>query len=204
KINSRPSLYDMSAKGRGGVYGAVGAGLMLIAILVLQSMLGNGLLSTKMITSTETTTVSAIPEAYQQLANVSANHLLTIESGNVSSLLSGYESNATLELTGMAPGLVGTYNGTSEIAALIKSSFPGSLDNLTLSNVNVTITGPRGQYWVVKSAFDWSGFSRIEGPVWGTIIAQDTYVHQPGGSWAIARATWNSISYTCVHPGCLF
>lgn len=193
----------MSPKGRGAVDAAVGAGLMLIALLVLQSTLGSGLLGTRM-TTTETATVSAIPEAYQQLANLSANHLLTIESGNVSAVLSGYQSNATLELTGNAPGLVGTYNGTTEIAALMNSSFPGSLDNLTLSNVNVTVAGPRGQYWVVKSAFDWSGYSRVEGPVWGTIVAQDTYAHEPGGTWAIAQETWNSIVYDCTHPGCLF
>jgi hypothetical protein len=63
-------------------------------------------------------------------------------------LLSGYESNATLEITGQAAGLRGNYTGIGDGPGQIGSVldiFTGRMVNLTLSDETQTIVGaPRG------------------------------------------------------------
>jgi hypothetical protein len=140
----------MRIDGRDGILIGAGAGLMLVVLLILQSFIGSGLLSAKTVTSTTTTATSTIPNAYQQLAGVYADHLLLLEARNVTGLLGGYEGNSTIEWTGNMPGMAGTYNGSNEIHALLNDSFPGVMVNLTLSIENQTIAGPQGRYWVVN------------------------------------------------------
>jgi hypothetical protein len=176
--------------------------VLLASTTVYELGIRTTLTSTSMLTVT--VTVSTIPTAYQELANASTNHLVAIESRNVTALLLGYESNATLHLMGNAPGLAGTYHGVSEIAALLNVSFPARIENLTLADINQTVIGPQESYWVVNSSFNWEGYSVIDGSVSGTILAQDIYVHQANGTWAIANETWDSTRYYCMFPSCHF
>lgn len=180
--------------------------LVLTVVFASTTVYESGIRSTLTSTSTlaVTVTVSTVPVAYQELANVSTNHLVAIQSRNVTAMLLGYESNATLRLMGSASGLAGTYHGVSEIAALMNVSFPARVENLTLSDVSQTVIGPRGSYWVVNSSFNWEGYSVIDGSVSGTILAQDIYVHQANGTWAIANETWDSTRYYCMFPSCYF
>ena len=180
-----------------------GAALALVVLLVLQSFMGSGWLSAKTVTSTTTAATSTIPDAYQQVASAYADHLLLLEARNVTGLLGGYEDNATIEWTGNMPDMVGTYNGSNEIHALLNDSFPGVMVNLTLANETQTIAGPQGRYWVVNSVFEWAGYSSRYGAVNGKIAAQDSYVYS-NEAWLIARETWNSLVYNMVFPSCQF
>jgi len=87
---------DMSTREREGILVGAGAGLMLIVLLVLQSLVGSGLLSTRVVTFTTTGAVSTIPDSYDQVASAYANHLLLFDSRNVSALADGYDTNATI------------------------------------------------------------------------------------------------------------
>jgi len=188
----------MAVRGREGVFIGVGAGVTLVILLVLQSFIGSGLLSAT--TTTKTTTVSTIDVHYEQVASAYANHLLLLDARNVSGLMSGYASNATIEWTGMPGGLAGNYTGSNEIGPLL-ANFPGEMVNLTLSEVTQTPVLFEGGYWRVNSTFDWAGYSHIGGNVSGTIAAQDSYVHV-GNSWLIASETWNFLRFFCIYPGC--
>ena len=193
----------MSLRRRDGIFLGAGASLALVVLLVLQSFMGSGWLSGKTVTSTTTAATSTIPDAYQQVANAYADHLLLLEARNVTGLMGGYEDNATIEWTGNMPDLVGTYNGSNEIHALLNDSFPGDMVNLTLSNETQTMAGHQGRYWVVNSVFEWAGYSSRCGVVNGKIAAQDSYVYS-NEAWLIARETWNSLVYNMVFPSCQF
>ena len=183
----------MTAQGRSkGAFIGIGAGLTLIILLVLQSLTGSGLLSTRVVTTTTTAAVSTVPDAYQQVASGYANHLLLLDSRNMTALAGGYDRNATIEWTGVAAGLTGSYVGLADIRILL-TSFVGKFNDLSLSNESQTIGG-RGDYWVVNSSFNLYGHSSIIGNFNGTVVAQDSYVHT-GNSWSIAHETWNFTKY---------
>jgi len=202
-LTDDPDMRGMNVRGREGILVGVGAGLAIVVLLVLQSFIGSGLLSTRTVTSTTTTAVSTIPDAYEQVASTYANRLLQLDARNVSALLSGYESNATVVWTGDAMGLQGNYtgmgNGSGEIGRVFEY-IPGSMINLTLSNENQTIVRVQGGYWV-NSTFDWAGYSSLAGPVGGSVAAQDSYVYV-GNTWLIARETWTFLSFRCEFPSC--
>ncbi len=187
---------------RGGILVGAGAGLTLIVLLVLQSLIGSGLLSTRTVTETTTAAASTVPDAYDQVAGANAIHLLLLDSRNASALLSEYESNATIEWTGVVPAMAGNYSGSNEIGTLL-DDFPGVMANLTLSNESQTMSGVRAGYWIVNSTFGWSGYSSRDGFVNGVIDATDSYA-QVGNTWLIARETWNSLDFNCQFPGCRF
>lgn len=197
---SEPDMPRMNAGGRGGILIGVGAGLALIVLLVLQSFIGSGLLSTRTVTSTTTVTTSLPNEDYSQVAGAYANHLFVVSSRNVSALLSGYESNATVEWTGRLEGnYTGAGNGLGEIGRAL-ALFPGNTVNLTLSEESQTIVGAQGDRLVVGSTFSWYGFSSTAGNISGVIAAQDSYAYV-GNTWLIARETWTWVSLDCQYPG---
>jgi len=162
---------------------ASGAAVMLVALLVLQSLLGSGLFSTKTVTVTVTAS-----DPYEQVASEYAIHLEQLGARNISAIPSGYESNATVEWTGVAPGMNGNYSGAGNIK-ILWGSFIGKLLNFSLSNEYQSV-GVKGSVAVVNSTFDFQGFDAVEGKVNGTVLSQDTY-EQVGNSWLIAHETWN-------------
>jgi len=167
---------------------ASGGAVMLVVLLVLQSLLGSGLFSTKTVTVTVTTS-----DSYEQVASAYASHLAQLSAGNISAVASGYESNATVEWTGAAAGaLTGNYSGAGNIKILL-GSFTGKLFNFSLSNEYQSV-GVKGNVPVVNSTFNFQGYSAIEGKVNGTVLAQDTYEHV-GNSWLIAHEMWNFTQY---------
>ena len=172
-----------SRRTREGILVASGAAVMLVVLLILQSLLGSGLLSTKTVSVTVTTS-----DSYEQVASVYATHLLQFSARDKTALVSGYESNATVEWTGAVTGLVGNYYGTADIEILF-GSFTGKFLNFSLSN-NYQSVGVKGNVSVVNSTFSFQGYSSVVGQVNGTIVAQDVYMHV-GSSWLIARETWN-------------
>src|ERR1022692_2761992 len=172
-------MQGMSARGRDGIFIGVGAGVMLIVLLVLQSFIGSGLFSTRTVTTT--VTVSTIPIAYEQVSSAYADRFLLYDAENVSALLSGYESNATVEWTGEAQGLAGNYTGSNEISPLL-AFFPGKMSNLTVAIDNQTPVVSKGGYLVINSTFDFAGYSAVDGKISGKIAAQDSYAYV-GGTW---------------------
>jgi hypothetical protein len=175
-----------SRRTREGALFASGAAAMFVVLLVLQSLLGSGLLSTKTVTVTVTTTTD--PD--EQVASEYASHLAQLTAGNISALASGYENNATVVWTGggaAGSGLDGTYSGATNIGILL-GSFVGKLLNFSLSNEYQSI-GAKGNAWV-NSTFSFQGYQAEEGKVNGTVLAQDTYEHV-GNSWLIAYEMWN-------------
>ena len=167
---------------------ASGAAVMLVVLLLLQSLLGSGLLTTKTVSVTVTTL-----DAYEQVANAYANHLEQLSARNMPAVVSAYESNATVEWTGVVAGMNGNYSGAANIEILLGGDFFGKLINSSLSNEYQSV-GVNGNVSVVNSTFNFQGYSAVEGNVNGTIFAQDTYEHV-GNSWLIAHEMWNFTRY---------
>jgi hypothetical protein len=176
-----------SRRARDGILVASGAALMLAVLLVVQSFVGSGLLSTKTATVTVRTS-----DAYEQVQNAYASHMMELSTRNPSAAVSGYESNATVEWTGVVLGLTGSYSGAANIKILL-GSFTGKLLNFSLSNEYQSI-GVKDNVSVVNSTFNFQGYSTIVGKVNGTVLAQDTYEHV-GNSWLIAHEMWNFTQY---------
>jgi hypothetical protein len=193
-----------NARGLQTILIGVGAGLTLVVLLLLQTFIGSGLLSTRTVTSTTTVTASLPTEDYSQVASAYASHLLMLSSRNVSALLSGYESNATVEWTGQASGLGGNYtgtgNGSGSIGRLL-GTFPGNMVNLTLSEDSQPTVGIQGNSMVVGSTFSWNGFNSYDGNISGLVVAQDSFAYA-GNIWLIAHETWTWVSFVCQFPGC--
>jgi hypothetical protein len=170
-------------RGRDGLLVSLGAALVLIVLLVVQSLIGSGLLSTKTVTVTLTTS-----NAYEQVASAYASHVAELDSINIPALASGYQRNATVEWVGMVPGMVGTYSSEPNIE-ILWGSFLGKFINFSVSKEHQSI-GVEGNVSVVNSTFDFRAYSSIVGNVNGSVIAQDVYGHV-GSSWLISRETWN-------------
>ena len=179
-------MREMTAREREGVLFGAGAGLTLIVLLVLQPFIGSGLLSTRTVTVTVTTS-----DACEQVANAYANHLKQLSARNIPALLSGYESNATIEWTGATEAGIGNFSGSTDIDILLTSFFATTkFINFSLSNEYQAI-GVKGTAWVVNSTFNFQGYNPVVGKVNGTIVAQDVYEHVGDSSWLIVRETWN-------------
>jgi hypothetical protein len=178
-----------SRRTRDGIFVASGAALMLAALIVVQSLVGSGLFSAK----TVTVTVTA-PDPYEQVAGAYASHLAQLSARNISAVSSGYESNATVEWTGVDPALNGNYSGAGNIK-ILWGSFIGKLLNFSLSNEYQSVR-IKGSDSVVNSTFDFQGYDAAVGELNGTVVAQDTY-GPVGGSWLIAHEAWN---FTRVSP----
>ncbi|HVC27518.1 MAG TPA: hypothetical protein VND40_05100 [Nitrososphaerales archaeon] len=187
-----------NSRERDGILVGTGAGLTLIALLVLQSLVGSGLLSTRTVTSTAAiTTVSTVPEVYYQVASSYANHLYLLNSSYSFALKSDYESNATIDVRGVMPGLVGSYTGQSNISIFL-GSFREKFLNFSVSNESQTIA-PEGSYWVVNSTFEVHAYSSVVGNTDMAIAAEDSYAHV-GNAWLIAHETWNFLKFDEQFP----
>jgi len=168
---------------------ASGAAIMLVALLVLQSLFGSGLFSTKTVIATATTSNPS-----EQVASAYATHLAQLRARNISAVANEYESNAIVEWAGVVPWMNGNYSGAGNIK-ILWGSFIGKLQNFSLSNEYQSL-GVKGGVQVVSSTFDFQGYNAVLGEMNGTVVAQDMY--EPiGGSWLIAHETWN---FTHVSP----
>ena len=153
--------------------------------------------------------MSAIPDAYDQVASAYANHLLNLEAINPGDFLSGYEGNATVGWKGYSGGCDGNYTGIGEIGTLMEALLAND-SYLFVSNETQTIT-TEGNHWVVNSTFDFAGNSTAEKSIAspfvgffnGTIAALDSFVSpgNPGilGPYSypvlISSETWNFVHF---------
>jgi hypothetical protein len=145
-------------------------------------------------------TVSTVPDAYDQVASAYANQLLLLDTRNTSALVSGYESNATVEWKDNSGGCDGNYSGTGEIAMPLGALLAND-SYFLVSNETQTIR-TEGNQWAVNSTFDFVGNSTADksiaypyvGYFEGRIAAQDSYV-RVGEKWLIASETWNFLLF---------
>ncbi|MDA4118536.1 MAG: hypothetical protein OK455_09360 [Thaumarchaeota archaeon] len=173
---------------------ASGTALMLVVLLVSQSLVGSGLLSTKTVTATVTTS-----NPNEQVANAYADHLLLLPfSGHyASALASEYEANATIEWTGIEVAGTGNFSGSNNIGIAL-GSFIGKFINFSVSAESQSIE-VKGNVSVVNSTLGFQGYSSVVGQVNGMIVAQVVYEHA-GSSWLIARETWNFAQFNEQFP----
>ena len=177
----------------------VGAGFTLIALLVLQSLTGNGLLSTKTVTEIEISAVTRTQQ--QQVIGSFATHMLALQSRNVSAFISQYAQNATLTWAGQTLGLQGDYNGTDKIELLISESFIGRANSLTVGNVTQSVVAPSGGLVKVNSSFGFAGFSPKSGPFNGKVSAQDSFAYSTAtNSWLVSHEVWNFTAFDIQFP----
>jgi hypothetical protein len=143
-------------------------------------------------------TVSTVPDAYDQVASTYANRLLLLDAMNTSALVSGYEANATVEWKGNSGGCDG--NWTGEIAKPLGALLANDTHFL-VSNETQTIR-VEGNYWIVNATFDFVGNSSTDksialpyvGTFEGAIAVRDSYVHV-GATWLVTSETWNFIRF---------
>jgi hypothetical protein len=180
---------------RDGILIGAGAGLTLIVLLVLQSFIGSGLFSTRTVTVTVTDS-----DAYEQVSDAYAYHLMVLNARNINAVPGEYESNATVEWTGVNPGLNGNYSGAGNIK-ILWGSFIGKLTNFSLSNEYQSLGEVNGSNaWMVNSTFNFNGYDVVVGNINGTVVAQDLYAHV-NGTWLIAREIWNFTQFNMPPPG---
>lgn len=178
---------------RAGFLGA-GAVVALIALLLLQSFIGSGPFSTRTMTVTTS-------DAYEQVSDVYASHLIHLNARNMTAVASDYEGNATAEWVGPAGVGVGNYSGVKIILANLES-FVGKFNgNFSLSNEYQSIGKVEGSNsWMVNSTFDIHGYDAAVGNVTGTVFAQDSYA-QINGAWLIVRENWNFTQFNAPPLG---
>lgn len=163
---------------------------MLVVLLVLQSLLGSGFLSTRTVSVTVTTS-----DAYEQVSDAYAHHLMELNARNIGAVAGEYESNATIEWTGVVAGLTGNYSGAVNIEILLGSFIGKFNSNFSLSNEYQSIGEVKGSNaWMVNSTFNIHGYDAAVGNVNGTLVAHDTY-ERVGSSWLIAHEVWDFTQY---------
>ena len=159
---------------------------------------------------TTVTTISSTSEAYAQVNNSYANHLLSFGSKNVSVLLLQYESDAKVRYEGASTGLTGNYTGSESIKQLLIAFEAATstnyfyVTNETHRSLQVTSAGSGNstEVVVVNSTFDFRGQSRAFGDFSGTVSARTTFVHGGAGSssWLISEEIWRFLKYTQQYP----
>jgi hypothetical protein len=164
---------------------------------------------TSTLTSTFTSTFTAPStslDAYEQVSNSFASHMLFISERNPFAIVSQYEENATVTWTGAIDGLQGFYNGTGVIFLLMNASFIGRAGSFSVGNVTRSVVDMSADSAVVNSSFDISGQNYFDFPYYypgfnGTVSAQDSYVYSASQSaWLISTETWNFFNFTVQHP----
>lgn len=158
-------------------------------------------------TTTEfsTITVSTSANAYDQVADSFANHILFLSERNATAIASQYAENATVIWTGAQDGggLGGLYNRT-EIPVLMSEGYIGKEHSFAIGSVNRTITIVSNRSATVDSTFNLFGQGEyivaIPGLGWNafnaTVSAHDSYVYSaPNNAWMISNETWNFTSF---------
>ncbi len=110
-------------------------------------------------------------------------------SRDVGSLSNLYSSDACVTWTGLASGLVGTYNGQGNIKILYGSSIGKTTDlKASIANYNEKAANPTNVN--VTMTISMRGNSSVVGKLNATIDATQQWVYN-GGHWQIVKETWD-------------
>ena len=93
----------------------------------------------------------------------------------------------------------GNFSGSNAISTALTSFLKTKLDSFSLTTTSQSIVVNGNVSVVVNSTFDFQGYSSVVGIVSGVVVAQDVYEHA-GGSWLIARETWNFSQFDEAFP----
>jgi hypothetical protein len=192
-----------------GILIGTGAGLAMIVLLVLQSVTGGALFGTKTVTITATTTQQ--PEGV--VSGLFAEHMLLLDSRNVSAIVGQYEGNATITWTSDGQcecnSLNGNYTGIANITHLMNQLLFGTnangsgfgMQSFMAENLTQKIAATSDVSVMVNSTFAIVEHSIAQGNINGTISAQNSYVYSASNrTWLISRESWNFLSYYVQNP----
>jgi hypothetical protein len=192
-----------------GILIGTGAGLALIVLLVLQSVTGGALFGTK----TVTTTATATQQPVGVVSGLFAEHMLLLDSRNVSAIVGQYEENATISWTtdGQCEcnSLNGNHTGTANITQLMNQLLHGinangsgfGMQSFMVENLTQKVAATSNVSAMVNSTFDIAEHSIAQGNINGTISAQDSYEYSATNhTWLISRESWNFLSYYIQNP----
>jgi hypothetical protein len=118
--------------------------------------------------------------------------LQQLSARNVSALVGGYLSNATVVFGGKAEGIQGSYKGADNLNVLFKSilgKYANYTTSFVLGNQTYRMTASADTA-LVNSSFNFDERGGLIGSLNATVIAQTSYIHQ-GSSWLISRESWN-------------
>jgi hypothetical protein len=194
---------------RDGILIGTGAALMLIVLLVLQSFTGSGVFGAK----TATTTFTSTQEATGLVSGLYAEHILLLDSRNISAIVDEYEGNATIVRASEAQcecnSLDGTYTGTANITQLMKqllfgvdaNGFSFGTKSFVAENLTESAAAAPDGSVTVNSTFGFLEQSIAAGKINGTVSAGDSYTYSAAShSWLISRETWDFLSYSVQNP----
>jgi hypothetical protein len=142
----------------------------------------------------------------QEVTRTFATHLQSIKSENLTAAAAGYEGNATVVFKGMAAGLIGEYNGITNIKVLYDVILsPNYFGTVNISNLTfaANVSGDQ-RHATVNSTFDMNGnstmLSRLHGgsPVPGVYnarVSSSTSYVRDGETWIISNETWDFATF---------
>lgn len=202
-------MQGMNPRERDGMLIGVGAGLALIVLLVLQSLIGSGLLGTKTVTATAT----SIQQPAGLASGLLAEHMLLLDSRNVSAVVGQYEGNATIAWTSEGQcecdGLNGDYAGAANITQLMKQLLLGvnangygfGTESFMAEDLAQTGAVASSVSVMVNSTFVIVEQSIAQGKINGTVSAQDSYAYSATArTWLISRESWDFLSFYVQNP----
>jgi hypothetical protein len=208
-LTDERDMRGMNARERDGILIGAGAGLALIVLLVLQSFIGGGLLGTK----TVTVTVTSIQQPAAIVSGLFAEHMLLLDSRNVSAVVGQYEGNGTITWTSEGQcecnSLNGNYTGTANITQLMNRLLFGinangsgfGMQSFMAENLTQKLAAASTVSVMVNSTFAILEYSIAQGNINGTISAQDSYMYSATNhTWLISRESWNFLSYYIQNP----
>jgi hypothetical protein len=191
-----------------GILIGTGAGLALIVLLVLQSVTGGALFGTKTVTTT-----TAAQQPVVVVSGLFAEHMLLLDSRNVSAIVEQYEGNATISWTtdGQCEcnSLNGNYTGTANMTQLMNQLLFGinangsglGMQSFVAENLTQKVASTSDVSVIVNSTFAMVEHSIAQGNINGTISAQDSYEYSATNhTWLISRESWNFLSYYVQNP----
>lgn len=188
----------------GGLLVGVGVGITLVVLLVLQSFTGSGLFGTK----TVTTTVTSTQQPTELISGLFAQHILALESRNVSSVVGQYERNATVTWASEGEcecnSLDGSYRGAANITLIMRqlllgvapNGFDSTVSSFVVENLTKSVSVVLDSTVTVNSTFYFVEQSVAFGKIDGTVSAQDYYIYSTAiHTWLISREMWGYLSY---------
>jgi hypothetical protein len=180
----------------------------LIIILVLAAALGVSLtvpraiktvtetsveISTETVTTSEVETVTTTVTPFQQVNESYYDHLLSLDSGNVSAILAGYGQGANLTwqqaacLSGLYPVPHDARLLFDALSANVTRSW--AVENATLPEITIATNGSL----LVNDTFALA-VRAASGNLTATISAEVVYVYS-AGSWLISEETWYFLTF---------
>lgn len=182
---------------------------MLAVLLVLQSFGSSGLFAARMVT----TTVTSTQKPTGLVSGLFAEHILALESRNVSAVVGQYERNATIKWTSEGDcgcnSLDGSYSGTSNMTQLMRwlllgidaKNYSFGTQSLTIENLSQTVRTTSERVIEVDYGFAIMEHSVALGQINGTVSAQDLYTYSSATrTWSISSETWDYMTYKVQDP----